>query len=87
VGGSERGLREKWRKRGRVETQRLKVGELEKWRKREGWRQKEKKAYAVVKEDQKKKKKKKKKKKTDVSLATLTYMGKIWTFYCIVARP
>jgi hypothetical protein len=28
-----------------------------------------------------------KKKKTDLSLATLSYMGKIWTFYCIVASP
>jgi hypothetical protein len=42
---------------------------------------KEKKACVGVKND------KKKKKKTDVSLATLTYMGKIWTFYCILASP
>jgi hypothetical protein len=39
VRGSERGLREKWRKKGRVERERLKGGEREKWRKREGGKQ------------------------------------------------
>jgi hypothetical protein len=39
VRGPERGLREKQRKRGKVERERLKGGEREKWRKREGGEQ------------------------------------------------